>query len=61
MRGVSRMSFAELRDQLPEVLAEAGRSTGPRPGSALADTARQARMVDRFLDEIEAGAAGARH
>ena len=38
MRGVSRMSFAELRDQLPEVLAEAGRSTGPRPGSASADT-----------------------
>jgi len=32
------MSFAELRDQLPEVLAEAGRSTGPRPGSASADT-----------------------
>ena len=38
MRGVSRMSFAELRDQLPEVLAEAGRSTGPRPGSASAGT-----------------------
>jgi F-type H+-transporting ATPase subunit delta len=32
------MSFAELRDQLPEVLAEAGRSTGPRPGSASAGT-----------------------
>ena len=30
-------------------------------GESLADTARQARMVDRFLDEIEAGAAGARH
>jgi F-type H+-transporting ATPase subunit b len=30
-------------------------------GESLADTARQSRMVDRFLDEIEAGAAGARH
>jgi F-type H+-transporting ATPase subunit b len=30
-------------------------------GESLADTARQGRMVDRFLDEIEAGAAGARH
>ena len=38
MRGVSRMSFAELRDRLPEVLAEAGRSTSPRRGSASADT-----------------------
>ena len=38
MRGVSRMSFAELRDRLPEVLAEASRSTSPRPGSASADT-----------------------
>ena len=38
MRGVSRMSFAELRDQLPEVLAEAGRSAGPRPGSEGAGT-----------------------
>jgi F-type H+-transporting ATPase subunit delta len=38
MRGVSRTSFAELRDRLPEVLAEAGRSTSPRPGSASADT-----------------------
>ena len=28
-------------------------------GESLADTARQARMVDRFLDEIEAGTAGA--
>ncbi len=36
MRGVSRMSFVELRDQLPEVLAEAGRSTGPPAGSASA-------------------------
>ncbi len=38
MRGVSRMSFAELRDQLREVLAESGRSTSPPPGSASADT-----------------------
>ena len=38
MRGVSRMSFAELRDQLPEVLAESGRSTSPRPGPASAGT-----------------------
>jgi F-type H+-transporting ATPase subunit b len=30
-------------------------------GESLADTARQGRMVDRFLDEIEAGTAGARH
>jgi F-type H+-transporting ATPase subunit b len=30
-------------------------------GESLTDTARQGRMVDRFLDEIEAGAAGARH
>ncbi|MGD0706318.1 MAG: F0F1 ATP synthase subunit B [Trebonia sp.] len=30
-------------------------------GESLADTARQSRMVDRFLDEIEAGTAGARH
>jgi F-type H+-transporting ATPase subunit b len=30
-------------------------------GESLTDTARQSRMVDRFLDEIEAGAAGARH
>jgi F-type H+-transporting ATPase subunit b len=29
-------------------------------GESLADTARQSRMVDRFLDEIEAGTAGAR-
>jgi F-type H+-transporting ATPase subunit b len=28
-------------------------------GESLADTARQGRMVDRFLDEIEAGTAGA--
>ncbi len=38
MRGVSRMSFAELRDQLPEVLAESGRSTSPRPGPASVGT-----------------------
>ncbi len=38
MRGVSRTSFAELRDQLPEVLAEAGRSTTPRPGPGSAGT-----------------------
>jgi F-type H+-transporting ATPase subunit b len=30
-------------------------------GESLTDTARQSRMVDRFLDEIEAGTAGARH
>jgi F-type H+-transporting ATPase subunit b len=30
-------------------------------GESLTDTARQSRMVDRFLDEIEAGATGARH
>ena len=30
-------------------------------GESLADTARQGRMVDRFLDEIETGTAGARH
>jgi F-type H+-transporting ATPase subunit b len=30
-------------------------------GESLTDTARQGRMVDRFLDEIEAGTAGARH
>jgi len=29
-------------------------------GESLADTARASRMVDRFLDEISAGAAGAR-
>ncbi len=38
MRGVSRASFAELRDRLPEVLAEAGRSTSPQPGPGSADT-----------------------
>ncbi|MGO9780665.1 MAG: F0F1 ATP synthase subunit delta [Streptosporangiaceae bacterium] len=38
MRGSSRMSFAELRDQLPEVLAESGRSTSLRPGPASAGT-----------------------
>jgi len=30
-------------------------------GESLTDTARQSRMVDRFLDEIEAGHHGARH
>ena len=30
-------------------------------GESLTDQARQSRMVDRFLDEIEAGTTGARH
>jgi F-type H+-transporting ATPase subunit delta len=45
MRGVSRASFAQLRDQLPEVLAESGRapkssrSTAGRTGAAAAGRA----------------------
>jgi F-type H+-transporting ATPase subunit delta len=58
MRGVSRVSFAELRDQLPEVLAEAGRSTGPRPGSASADTTGAAVSEPGRTGAARTGAAG---
>ena len=59
MRGVSRMSFAELRDRLPEVLAEAGRSTSPRPGSASADTTATAVSRPGSTGAGGAGAGGA--
>jgi F-type H+-transporting ATPase subunit delta len=40
MRGVSRLSFAELKDQLPEVLSQAGRTSasGRTSGSGRATT-----------------------
>jgi len=38
MRGVSRASFAGLRDQLPEVLAESSRTTPARGRSAAGET-----------------------
>jgi F-type H+-transporting ATPase subunit delta len=45
MRGVSRASFAELKDQLPEALAEGGQTPTPgatagRPGATEASRAR---------------------
>ena len=58
MRGVSRMSFAELRDQLPEVLAEAGRSTSPQPGSGSADTTGAAVPRPGRTEAGRTGAAG---
>ena len=39
MRGVSRASFAELKDQLPEVLSEAGRTSASGPATTTSRTA----------------------
>ena len=58
MRGASRMSFAELRDQLPEVLAESGRSTSPRPGPASAGTTGAAGSAPGRTVAGTAGASG---
>lgn len=58
MRGASRMSFAELRDQLPEVLAESGRSTSPRPGPASAGTTGAAGSAPGSTAAGTTGAAG---
>jgi F-type H+-transporting ATPase subunit delta len=58
MRGVSRASFAELKDQLPEVLAESGRAptatqtTGSRAASSRATSSRAT------SSQAGAGAAG---
>ena len=58
MRGVSRVSFVELRDQLPGVLAEAGRSTSPQPGSGSADTTGAAVPRPGRTEAGRTGAAG---
>ena len=58
MRGVSRMSFAELRDQLPGVLAEDGRSTSLQPGSGSADTTGAAVPRPGRTEAGRTGAAG---
>jgi F-type H+-transporting ATPase subunit delta len=58
MRGVSRVSFVELRDQLPGVLAEAGRSTSPQPGSGSADTTGAAVPRPGPTEAGRTGAAG---
>jgi F-type H+-transporting ATPase subunit delta len=39
MRGVSRASFAQLKDRLPEVLSEAGRTSASGPATTTSGTA----------------------
>ena len=58
MRGVSRVSFVELRDQLPGVLAEDGRSTSLQPGSGSADTTGAAVPRPGRTEAGRTGAAG---